>query len=192
MEVCGSASRVKEMAYIVKVDAKQYKTEVVSTTGLEMGKYRFKVFLDGKEVKVELANPNHQRGLRIPDEFPFRLSLIVANKLYEALIETQTTISINGERFYVDIEDERLHRIAERKREREVTEELSVTVPMSGLIIEVEVKEGDRVKAGAGLAIVEAMKMQNEIKAPRDGIVKKIAVKKGMTVNSGDTFIVIE
>jgi pyruvate carboxylase subunit B len=67
-----------------------------------------------------------------------------------------------------------------------------VTALMPGLIIEIAVKEGDSVKKGQGLLIIEAMKMQNELKSPKDGIVKKIIVKKGQTVNNNDKLIVIE
>jgi pyruvate carboxylase subunit B len=63
---------------------------------------------------------------------------------------------------------------------------------MPGLVIEVTVKEGDSVKAGDALLVVEAMKMQNEVKTPKDGVVKKILVQKGKTLNSGDRLVIIE
>jgi propionyl-CoA carboxylase alpha chain len=54
--------------------------------------------------------------------------------------------------------------------------------PMPGLVVSIEVREGQEVKAGETLAIVEAMKMENVLKAERDGIVKKVAAKKGDTL----------
>ncbi len=64
--------------------------------------------------------------------------------------------------------------------------------PMPGKILRILVKEGEQVKTGQGLLILEAMKMENEIPAPKDGVVKKILVKEGDTVNTGDPLIEIE
>lgn len=55
----------------------------------------------------------------------------------------------------------------------------SVKSPMPGLLVKVMVMVGDEVKEGTSLAIVEAMKMQNELRAPRDGVIKKINYKEG-------------
>ena len=59
----------------------------------------------------------------------------------------------------------------------------------AGNILDVKVKAGDSVKAGDVLAILEAMKMENEIVAPQDGTVASVNVNKGDTVNSGDTLV---
>ena len=67
-----------------------------------------------------------------------------------------------------------------------------VDAPMPGTILSIDVREGDLVKSGQVLAILEAMKMENEILAPRDGKVASIAVTKGASVNTGDTLVVIE
>ena len=64
--------------------------------------------------------------------------------------------------------------------------------PMPGKIVNVAVKEGDAVKAGTLLLVLEAMKMQNEIVAPGPGHVKKISVKPGQTVEAKDVLIEIE
>ncbi|WP_018086759.1 biotin/lipoyl-containing protein [Desulfurispora thermophila] len=66
-----------------------------------------------------------------------------------------------------------------------------VTAPMPGNINAVKVNVGDTVKAGDGLVILEAMKMENEITAPIDGTVKEVKVQKGQTVNNGDVLVVI-
>ncbi len=64
--------------------------------------------------------------------------------------------------------------------------------PMPGKIVRVLVEQGAPVKAGDGIIVVEAMKMQNEMKSPRDGIVTEIHAKSGDTVNAGDVLAVIE
>ena len=64
--------------------------------------------------------------------------------------------------------------------------------PMPGKIVRVLVEAGAHVKAGAGVVVVEAMKMQNEMKAPKAGVVVSIRTEEGATVNAGDVLAVIE
>jgi biotin carboxyl carrier protein len=68
----------------------------------------------------------------------------------------------------------------------------NVSAPMPGKVIRVLVQAGDSVAAGQGLIVVEAMKMQNEMKAARPGRVTQIRVQAGDTVGAGDTLLVIE
>ena len=64
--------------------------------------------------------------------------------------------------------------------------------PLPGVILDIKVKEGDTVKRGQTLLILEAMKMENEIPADFDGTVKKILVEKGQTVKAGETLIEVD
>jgi biotin carboxyl carrier protein len=64
--------------------------------------------------------------------------------------------------------------------------------PMPGRIVKVLVKAGDRVAAGQGLVVVEAMKMENELRAPRDGTVAAVRVSEGMSVDGRAVLIVVE
>ena len=66
-----------------------------------------------------------------------------------------------------------------------------VTAPLPGNVLGVKVNVGDAVKAGQLLVLIEAMKMENEILAPADGVVKQIVANKGAVVATGDTLIVI-
>ena len=68
---------------------------------------------------------------------------------------------------------------------------VNVEAPMPGTILDVKVQVGATVKAGDVLCILEAMKMENEIPAPQDGVVKSI-VTKGTTVNTGDILVGLE
>jgi biotin carboxyl carrier protein len=63
---------------------------------------------------------------------------------------------------------------------------------MPGTILDVKVKVGDRVKSGDVLMILEAMKMENEIMAPRDATVAAVSVAQGDSVNSGDMLFAIQ
>ena len=67
----------------------------------------------------------------------------------------------------------------------------TVSAPMPGNILKVNVKAGDAVKAGTVLVVLEAMKMENEIMAPKDGTVTQVLVSKGSTVDTGAPLVVI-
>jgi biotin carboxyl carrier protein len=67
-----------------------------------------------------------------------------------------------------------------------------VIAPMPGRIVKVLVKAGDRIAAGQGLVIVEAMKMENELRAPRDGTVAAVRVSEGMSVDGRAVLVVVE
>jgi biotin carboxyl carrier protein len=67
----------------------------------------------------------------------------------------------------------------------------TVTAPLPGVVLDVKVRQGQRVAAGEVLLVLEAMKMENEITAPVGGQVERVAVKKGDTVNLGDPLVVI-
>jgi biotin carboxyl carrier protein len=67
-----------------------------------------------------------------------------------------------------------------------------VAAPMPGKVIRVLVKEGDAVEAGQGLLVVEAMKMQNEIRSPKRGTVEKLLAKEGQAVNASEVLVWVE
>jgi biotin carboxyl carrier protein len=67
-----------------------------------------------------------------------------------------------------------------------------IVSPMPGKVVRVLVEPGARVEAGAGIVVVEAMKMQNEMKSPKAGVVVSINAEAGATVNAGDVLAVIE
>ena len=67
-----------------------------------------------------------------------------------------------------------------------------IVAPMPGKVVRVLVAEGASVDAGAGVVVVEAMKMQNEMKAPKAGTVTTLNVEVGTTVNGGDVLVIIE
>ncbi|MDQ7917439.1 acetyl-CoA carboxylase biotin carboxyl carrier protein subunit [Mesonia sp. MT50] len=67
-----------------------------------------------------------------------------------------------------------------------------IKAPMPGLILEVNVKEGDKFKEGDYLLVLEAMKMENTLTAPRDGVVKSVSITKGETVEKNQLLIEME
>jgi biotin carboxyl carrier protein len=69
---------------------------------------------------------------------------------------------------------------------------LPVRAPMPGKVVKVLVKQGDKVTTGQGVAVVEAMKMENELRAPRDGTVTKIHVSEGQAVEPQEPLVTLE
>lgn len=69
---------------------------------------------------------------------------------------------------------------------------VQVVAVMPGKVVQVDVKVGAKVKEGEGLLILEAMKMENEMTAPRGGVVKEVRVKPGQSVEGGQVMVVIE
>jgi biotin carboxyl carrier protein len=67
-----------------------------------------------------------------------------------------------------------------------------LTAPMPGKIVRILLREKSEVEAGQGVIVVEAMKMQNELKSPKKGVVSKVLVAEGATVNAGDALVIIE
>ena len=67
-----------------------------------------------------------------------------------------------------------------------------ILAPMPGKVVKVQVEVGTQIEKGKGVVVVEAMKMQNEMKSPREGTVKAIYVKAGDTVNAGDVLVIVE
>jgi biotin carboxyl carrier protein len=68
----------------------------------------------------------------------------------------------------------------------------SVQSPMPGKVVKLLVAVGDEVKSGQGVVVVEAMKMENELKSPRDGKIKAVAVKEGQPVEAGQSLVTFE
>jgi biotin carboxyl carrier protein len=84
----------------------------------------------------------------------------------------------------------RLKSLVSKAQAHERPREIRAAMP--GLVVKVEVQEGDSVKAGDGLVVVEAMKMENELRAHRPGVVKQVFVQEGVTVDRGQTLVIIE
>ncbi len=68
----------------------------------------------------------------------------------------------------------------------------AVQSPMPGKVVKVLVAPGDEVRSGQGVIVVEAMKMENELKSPKDGKVRAVAVKEGQAVEAGQSLVTLE
>ena len=98
--------------------------------------------------------------------------------------------NVAGRRFDVEVRDPR--DASPSSRATIGSGRQNVTAPMPGKVVRVLVDKGDQVETSQGLVVVEAMKMQNELKASRPGRVIEIRAREGETVGAGDTLVVLE
>jgi biotin carboxyl carrier protein len=120
-------------------------------------------------------------------------SILLDGRPYEARVEHSgdlAIVTVRGERFEIRIADPRRWRRASQSGAGAGPQ--LVRAPMPGKVVRLLVAQGDTVEAGQGVAVVEAMKMQNELKAQRGGSVASIAVAEGALVSGGDTLMVID
>ena len=141
--------------------------------------------VDGREYELEMSEPE-------PGIFLFKHN----GRIYEASVAP----SANGEPSQVRIgTSEFVVRLFDPKRLRgtgtgaehgDGVAEIKTAMP--GKVVRILVEENAAVSKGDGIIVVEAMKMQNELKSPKDGIVKQIRATEGSTVAAGDILVTIE
>lgn len=123
------------------------------------------------------------------------LSLLLDNHSVEAIVEERDSaweVLLHGELYSVVVQDERAYRLAKaRGMATDVSGEAVIKSPMPGLIIAVAVAEGDHVQKGDKIVILESMKMENELRSPRDGTVLRIQVDAGAAVEKDQVLAVI-
>jgi biotin carboxyl carrier protein len=122
------------------------------------------------------------------------LSLIIDGRSYQVDIHSEKDshrVLVEGEHFDFELFDERkaLLKSAAGLGVEGVQE---IRTSMPGKIVKVLVAEGDEVQEGDGLVIVEAMKMENEMKSPKAGAITKIGVEEGETVEAGALLVIVE
>jgi biotin carboxyl carrier protein len=119
------------------------------------------------------------------------------NKIYQVFVSPNETtnepfqVSVGEKDFEIKLTDPKRmrHSVSAGENEGGAAE---IKTAMPGKVVRVLVEQGAEIKQGDGVLIVEAMKMQNEMKAPKDGIVKEIRAAEGETVSAGDILAIIE
>ncbi len=101
-------------------------------------------------------------------------------------------VYICNQAYAVEVIDPKRKRSGQRTGAQDMDGAAQIVAPMPGKVVRVLVEQGASVEAGDGLLVVEAMKMQNELKAPRAGVVVELKAAAGTTVNAGDVLAVIE
>lgn len=122
-------------------------------------------------------------------------SLLVDNASYEGLVQEREglyDVLLWGALYEVKVLDEREQRLAKASSGLIPDDaEIAVRAPMPGLIVKVPVKAGQEVEAGQTLVILESMKMQNELKAPRAGVIQAVNVSEGDSVGHNKRLVVL-
>ena len=166
---------------------------------------KLRVEVNGSVVELHLQKngSDYHYSLRGEQEGSGSASITeISSGVFSVLIGTrsfQVCLAKDGERTEAFVENARHWIVVADARDRRAGTKanaasgpVEVRSQMPGKIIKVLVKLGSSVTVGQGLLVVEAMKMQNEMKAPKEGVVAKIQVSEGATVNAGETLIVIE
>jgi biotin carboxyl carrier protein len=163
---------------------------------------RYLTSIGEKTFKIDINRENELVLDDVPQELDLRpiddaglYSMLIANKSYEALVEEadgEYRVLINGVLYNVQVSDERAKRLAEAAGAFASTSgEMQMKSPMPGLIVAVPIAEGDVVKKGQVVLILESMKMENELTAARDGTISAIKVQPRQAVEQGQVLLTI-
>ena len=163
------------MTVLLEIDGKKRRVELPS--GLGTGVLECSV--DGRAMLIDV------RMLE-----PGVMSLIVEGRQYRCVLDGDGVV-IGGRRFAFEVEDPRSLQ-GRRGGAGGAQGPRPVKAPMPGRVVRLLVKVADEVTEGQGVVVIEAMKMQNELKASKAGHVMKIGVAVGDTVGSGDVLLVVE
>jgi biotin carboxyl carrier protein len=124
-----------------------------------------------------------------------RWSLLIGSRSYEVAVERRSNgeriVYVNGVAVPISIMDPRERLVRRRGTVSAETGPRSIVSPMPGRIVKVLVREGEVVAAQQGLVVVEAMKMENELRAPRAGQVSAVKVVEGMSVEAKTVLVTL-
>jgi biotin carboxyl carrier protein len=164
---------------------------------------RYHVTIDDRTLVVDLSGsvPRVQ-GEDLPTELVTRpgsslRSLLVRGRSYSLVAEPtgrrgEWSIFVGPRNYAVRVVDERTRVISQMTAGAEVAAPKTVVAPMPGMVVRVDVVPGQQVRAGEGVVVVEAMKMENELRTPADGVVLRVEVAPGATVEKGAVLVVFK
>ncbi len=165
------------MIYDVNIDGTNYRLELAREKGV------WKCRLNGREVKLDavLTRANV-------------LSVVIEGTAYEIKRE-MTPVDLHywvgSARYAAEVRDPRSLR-SRRQAVGAADGIAKLVAPMPGKVVRLLVAEKAKVQAGQGVLVVEAMKMQNELKSPKNGVVQKILAAPGSADNAGDVLAIVE
>ncbi|MBP9501967.1 MAG: biotin/lipoyl-binding protein [Candidatus Promineofilum sp.] len=164
------------MKYIATVKDREYTIEIDPDRG---------ILIDGEPQEIDFQRLG-SGGVT---------SLLMNHRSVSAVVEERDSywdVLIQGELYSVRVQDERAHRL-ERMRSTGLTVggEAAVSSPMPGIIVAVPVAVGDQVQRGDKVVILESMKMENELRAPCDGVITHVHVAAGVKVEKDQLLVSI-
>ncbi len=164
-----------KMKYITTIDEKEFILEVIDEKHVN---------INGKILEVDFGSVSGQPVY----------SLIIDGKSYEGYVypnEGNWQVLLRGRLYQAKVEDEREKRLRAAAGSVADDGEYHLRAPMPGMIVSIPVAEEESVRKGQVLLILESMKMQNELKSPKDGTVHRIRIKPGETVEQKQTLLSI-
>jgi biotin carboxyl carrier protein len=148
----------------------------------------------GSASEYTLAGVHHASGsASIAEVMPGVFSVLLGTRSFTVRVVTrgdQLEVSTGTQRRFLSLSDTRDRSGAGKKNA--AAGAMEVRAQMPGKVIKLLVELGSAVEAGQGLIVVEAMKMQNEMKAPKDGTISRIDAVEGATVAAGEPLLVVE
>src|SRR5262249_8120227 len=173
---CGAAREWSPMIFEASVDGRTLRVEVRGREG------RYTVIVDGRPLEVDLQETGR--------DF---VSLLIEGRSYEVGLEKRPggyNVVLPDGCLEVELADATHSGGAAAKRL--LSGPARVTAPMPGKIVRLLVAAGEPVAAGQGLVVMEAMKMENELRAPRGGHVRQLPVAEGQAVETGALLAIVE
>lgn len=162
------------MKYVTTIGEREYLVEIID---------EHRVLVDGKPFVVDFAE--------ISDQPVY--SLLLDGSSYEAYVypsDKTWQVLLHGRLYPAMVEDERERRLrAAAGSQVQESVEFHLKAPMPGLVIAISIEEGQQVKKGDVLVVLESMKMQNELKSPRDGVAARMRVQPGDSVEQHQTIL---
>lgn len=143
----------------------------------------WRVILDGRHVSADVA-----------EIAPHTLSILLDGHSFEICVtqsaDGQLKLQTGLQEFTAEVIDPRAWS-GRRHGGAEAEGRQQILAPMPGKVVRVLVEVGDQVEASQGLLVVEAMKMQNEIRSPKSGTVERVLVQEGQAVNAGEVLCIV-
>jgi len=165
---------------------------------------KYEVRLAGKTRVVELERYNGVLKISIDggsldadavEVAPHTFSVLLNGESHQIRVAPRPdgtlTLHTGAAEYHAEVNDPRSWR-GRRHGTLEAEGRQQVAAPMPGKVIRLLVKQGDAIRAGQGLLVVEAMKMQNEIRSPKSGKVEKLFAREGQAVNAGEVLVWVE
>jgi biotin carboxyl carrier protein len=160
---------------------------------IQLGSVRKSVEVRDANGKIEFAVDGRQLQAEAVQVADGIYSILIDGQSFEATIESRGSllgVTVGGRQYTGEIHDPRQlkHR---RGGGVEAEGRQQIVAPMPGKVVRVLAASGDTVEANKGVVVIEAMKMQNEVRSPKSGRVERILVSEGQAVNAGDVLAVI-
>ena len=164
------------MKYVATIGDQSFEIEIQSDGGLLM---------DGQQLTADFQS--------VADQPVY--SLLLDGQSYEAsihLTDDAIQVLLQGQLFDVHVEDERQRRLRQSSGGQVIQSgDIHLKAPMPGMVIAIPVEQGQEVTSGDNVIILESMKMQNELKAPRDGVISRLRVKPGDNVDQNQVLLIL-